>query len=1085
MYRGNFTPPAENKSLPIRALGYLALFVVLAVLPLVGAAQSLNVVGTVVDEENEPLAGVSVTCKGTKIGVATDIEGKFALKVPSGSKTLVFSYIGMETRELQAKPEMTVVMVASESSMLDEVVVVAFGEQKRSSFTGSAGVVKAEEMSKISVNDPIQAMAGKIAGVQMNVSSGSPTATPTIQIRGTGSINASNDPLYIIDGSPLVGSSYLINPDDVESITVLKDAASNALYGARGANGVIMITTKKGKEGTAKVTVNAKLGAVSRAIQEYDKVTDPRAYYELLYQAHYNSQIRSYGSTAANAHVFANQVLGKGTNEGGLGYLVYTAPEGEYLIGSNGKMNPGATLGNVITNNGVDYTLIPDDWIEESFRTGLRQDYNVNVSGGSKTMNYYATFGYLDDEGIVKNNDYKRYTLRLKTSWDMRSWLNLSLNMSYAKTKYTTASTGSDSAFDVARWYAPVYPMYMRDGLGNIMYDENGPMYDYGDGKVMGVVRPFSTGANTVQESLLRTRERDRGILNLGGALNISVPWVKGLKAQIKTDIVQNTSDYVGTYQPFYGATATSYPLGYVSQEFTKTYSFNNQQLITYVRQFGPHNVNILLGHEYYKKTDTSLEAAKKNMYSYWDNQTLDGAITVVPNAVSGSESTYNTEGWFARAMYDYEDRYFFSGSYRRDASSRFHPDYRWGNFYSLGAAWIMSKENWFPKIPQVNMLKIKASWGQQGNDGIGNYLYTTIYKINNVNDQIGLTMSTVKGSKDITWETNSNFNAGVEFELFNNRLSGEVEFFNRVTTDMLCQIRVPLDAGYAYQYGNVGDMRNRGVEITLNYDIIRSRNFNWSIYANATHYKNRILKLNEDNKGTDLEGHPGYVDGDYFYGEGLSIHSWRLKRYAGVDPATGLSLYYKLDDNGELTTTTSHSDATYFYCGTCDPTLYGGFGTTLTFKGFDLSAQFAYSIGGKSFDNGYQQLMGNPSTGYTASAYHKDIYNAWSETNTGSDIPRFQYASETNDYSNMITDRFLIDGSSLSVQNINLGYTLPSSVMRKAGLERLRIFASSDNLCYWSKRKGFDPRNTFWGSPSTTGYSLTRSFTCGIELGF
>ena len=1069
-----------------RLLKDLALFMLLVFVPLLSIAQHTNVTGIVTDEEGEPLAGVSVICSGTKIGVATDADGRFSITVPSKVKTLEFSYIGMETQTVAVASSLNVRMKAKESSMLDEVVVVAFGEQKRASFTGSAGVVKSEELNKIATNDPIQAMAGKIAGVQMNTSSGSPTATQSIQIRGTGSINASNEPLYIIDGSPLVGSSYLVNPEDVESITVLKDAASNALYGARGANGVIMITTKKGKTGPARITLNAKLGAVSRAVQDYEKVTDPRAYYELLYQAHYNHEIRDNGTTAANAHIIANQMLGKGTSDGGLGYLSYSVPDGEYLIGSNGKMNPNATAGNIVSYNGQEFLIRPDDWIEESFRTGLRQDYSINVSGGTKAMNYYATLGYLNNEGIVKGSDYERYTFRLKTDMKLRSWLNFNVNMSYAKATANSASTGSASIFSTAIWYAPVYPMYLRDSNGNVMRDENGVMYDYGDGRVTGLVRPFATGDNSVQENLLRTRCRDRGILNLGGTLNISVPWVKGLKAQIKTNVVQNTSNYTSTYQPFYGQSAMSYPKGQVSQEATKTYAYNHQQLLTYVRQFGVHNINFMAGHEYFRQTGNTLAAAKKNMFSYWGNQTLDGAVTVINTSIEGNQTVYNTEGWFTRLMYDYDDRYFISGSYRRDASSRFHPDHRWGNFYSLGAAWIMSKEEWFPKIPQINMLKLKASWGQQGNDGIGNYLYTTNYAISNVNDDIGLTMSTVKGTKNITWETNNNFNAGVEFELFNSRLSGEIEYFNRKTTDMLCQIRVPLDAGYAYQYGNIGDMRNEGVEITLNFDVIRSRNFNWNIYANATHYKNRILKLNEDNKGTDLEGHPGYVSGSYFYGEGLSIHSWRLRRFAGVDHSTGEALYYNKADTGELTTTTNYSDASYFYCGTSDPTIYGGFGTTMVFKGFDLSAQFAYSIGGKAFDSGYQSLMGNPSSGYTASAYHKDIYKAWSETNTGSNIPRFQYAvSETDLSVSDSSDRFLRDASTLSLQNINLGYTLPKTLLNRVGIERMRLFASGDNLYYWSKRKGFDPRNSFWGTQSLTGYSLTRTFTFGLELGF
>ncbi len=1047
-------------------------------------AKAMKVTGTVSDENGEPLIGASVICKGSTVGTTTDIEGRFTIEVPESVKRIEFRYVGMATQEMEIAPVMNVVMHALDSRLLDEVIVVAFGEQKKSSFTGSAGVVKADEIKNYAVNDAMQAMQGKLAGVQLKTESGSPTATPSIRIRGTGSINASNEPLYIVDGSPMVGSSYLINPEDVESITVLKDAASNALYGARGANGVIMITTKKGKAGTPKITLNAKFGMVTHAIQEYEKLTDPRAYYEMAYRAHYNREIRDNGADPASAHITANNAIGKSTNEGGLGYVVYSVPEGEYLIGSNGKLNPAATLGNIVSFGGREYLVRPDDWMEESLRTGFRQDYTANVSGGVDRFNYYATFGYLNNEGIVKGSEYERYTLRLKTDWELRSWLSLGLNMSYVKGR---AYSTDNSVFTQARMYAPIYPMYIRDADGNRMYDENGVMFDYGDGKITGLQRPFAPGSNYVQENALNMRRRDRDLTNVAGNITFTVPWVKGLKAQAKINASTNSSKYLRTYQPFYGSDAASNPQGRIHDENTKTYAYNLQQLITYVRQFGPHNVNAMIGHEYYNNRYEELYAEKTNMFSYWGNQSLDGAVTVDPKRVSGYNTEYNTEGWLSRLMYDYQEKYFVSASYRRDASSRFHPDHRWGNFFSVGGAWIPSKESWFPKNETINLLKVKASWGQQGNDGIGDYLYTTIYDIENVNGDVGLNMSTIKGVKNITWETNSNFNVGVEFELLNNRLSGEVEYFNRKTTDMLCEIRVPLDAGYSSQYANVGDMRNSGIEFSLNYDVVRNRDLVWNIYANATHYKNKILRLNDDNKGTDLEGHPGYVSGSYFYGEGLSIHSWRLKRYAGVDPSTGLALYYKTDaDTKETTTTTRFEDGSYYYCGTSDPDLYGGFGTTLSYKGFDVAVQFNYSIGGKAYDSGYSSLMINPSAGYTAGAIHKDMLGAWSESNRESNIPRYQYATKSEDLNvSQTTDRFLMNASSLSLQNVNIGYNLPAGLLRKVQIDKARFYVSVDNLCYWSKRKGFDPRNSYWGSTSVAGYALTRTWTLGVELGF
>ena len=490
-----------------------------------------------------------------------------------------------------------------------------------------------------------------------------------------------------------------------------------------------------------------------------------------------------------------------------------------------------------------------------------------------------------------------------------------------------------------------------------------------------------------------------------------------------------------------------------------------------------------MIGHENYKYKYDYLTGDKEKMFSYFGSQELDGAVKVISN---GSNTTdYNTEGYFSRLMYDYDSKYFFQASYRRDASSRFHPDHRWGNFYSLGGAWMLSKEKWF-KSSWIDMLKLKASWGQQGNDDIGDYRYTDTYYLSNFNGEVSFVQSTV-GNPNITWETNSNFNMGVEFELLKSRITGSIEYFSRKTTDMLCFVYVPFSGGYSGSYDNVGDMVNRGVEFDLHFTPIRNKDLTWMINLNATHYKNKITMLNQDNKGSLLDGHPGYVNGSYnFIGEGLPLHTFRLKKYAGVT-AEGESSWYKLDEStGEMGTTTSFTSATYFNCGTSDPDLYGGFSTTLSYKGFDFSATFNYSIGGKAFDYGYQSLMANPSSGNTGFSLHKDILKAWSETNTSSDIPRFQYAVKDVDMNAKgSSDRFLTNASTLTLQNINLGYTFPRKWVSALGLTNLRVYVSGDNLYYWSKRKGFDPRGSFWGASSETAYAQTRSFTGGITVQF
>lgn len=1038
--------------------------------------------GVVVDENGEPVIGAQVLVKGTQTGAVTDIDGKFTLpsSVKRGAEVVV-TYVGMESRTVHAASGMKVSLKTNEQQ-LDDVLVVAFGQQKRSSFTGSASVVKADLLEKKQLTNVFSGLQGEVAGVQMVNNSGSPTSTPTIAIRGFSSINADTAPLIIVDGAPYDGGWNNLNPNDVESITVLKDAASNALYGARGANGVIMITTKHGKAQKATITFDAKWGSNSRAAVDYDRITDPAQYYETYYKALYNYNVRDKGMSAYDAHVAANNTIGLTGDQGGLGYIVYSVPEGEYLIGTNGRLNPNATLGNRVYYNGQFYTLTPDSWVDEAFRTSLRQEYNMNLSGGSDKMTYYASLGYLKNDGIVYASDFERYTARLKADYQAKDWLKVGANVNFTHSDQNDVSGGVQTTFHQTTYFGPIYPVYMRDGDGNIMTDEHGKMYDYGTGDNGGAQRPANIDPNTnfLQLDQLNANRTFANVFTLNGYADITP--LKGLKLTFNGTVTNNEWKTTTTESDYYGNTASMNTGGYVSKTAYQTYTVNFQQIANYNVEFNKHTITAMIGHENYKYMHDYLYGDREKMFSYFGAQELDGAVKVKSNG-SNTEH-YNTEGYFSRLMYDYDNKYFVQASYRRDASSRFHPDHRWGNFYSFGGAWIMSKEDWY-NVSWLNMLKLKASWGQQGNDAIGNYRYTDTYYLSNFNGEISFVLNTV-GNPNITWETNSNFNMGVEFEALKSRITGSIEYFSRKTTNMLCFVYVPFSGGYAGSYDNIGNMINRGVEVDLHFNPIRTKDLNWMINLNATHFRNKITMLNEDNKGSVLEGHPGYVSGSYFYGEGLPMHTFRLKRYAGVSE-TGESMWYKLDETtGELTTTTQPSTASFFNCGTSDPDLYGGFSTTLSYKGFDLSCTFNYSIGGKALDTGYQALMGNPWKGKTGFALHKDILNAWSETNTDSDIPRFQFAvKDVDTSSNGTSDRFLTNASTLTLQNINLGYTFPKKWVSTLGLSSMRVYVSGDNLYYWSKRKGFDPRGSFWGTSSENAYSPVRTITGGITVQF
>jgi len=1044
------------------------------------SAQTTDVSGIVRDTDGQPVVGAAVAVKGNKAGALTDINGKFTIKGVKAGETLVFSYIGMESKEAKAKKDMKVFM-SYDSNQLDEVMVVAFGKQKRSSFTGSAAVVDAKNLEKKQVTNALSGLTGEVAGVQITSDSGDPAAEPTIRIRGISSINAGNDPLVILDGAPYDGGINNINPSDIASMTVLKDAASNALYGARGANGVIMITTKSAAKGTGKTTItfDGKIGANTNAAVDYDLIDNPGEYYEMYYKAMKNYFLDN-GSSMLDAHQKANLYISKSVTEGGLGYQVYTVPNGEYLIGENGKLNPHATLGNRIYYNGKYYTLTPDDWEDEAYRTAIRQEYNLNISSSLKNAQVYASVGYLNNEGIVENSDYERYTARVKADWQAYKWLNVGANASFAHSTQNMVDADDTGIFWTIRNMAPIFPAYIRDGEGNIMTDQNGKMYDYGDAAVIGIVRPVLSQTNMLQDNVLNKQQTVYNNFTLSGFADIT-PF-EGLKITLNGTVNNNQSRYIFTYNPYYGYSAANYPSGYIMKAQSQKFTSNFQELINYTKTFGKHTMSLLLGHENYKLRYDYLYGDKKDMASYWGNQNLNGAITVIGSGDYDSDNSttdYSNEGYFFRGQYDYAEKYFASFSFRRDASSRFHPDHRWGNFYSAGGAWIISKEKWF-KAKWVDQLKLKASIGQQGNDNIGEFCYTDLYSISNNNGSIGLTWAS-KGNEEITWETNTNFNVGVDFSLFKGRLTGSVEYFKRHTSDMLFFINAPVSAGYAGQYSNVGTMNNYGVEVDLHGVIIKKKNLTWSLNLNATHYKNKITYLTDEVKTSQQEGYGGYISGSQFYGEGLSMYTWRMKKYAGVNES-GKSTWYVTNDDGSLSTTTDYSSADYYLCGNAIPDLYGGFGTQLEAYGFDFSINFNYSIGGKANDYIYRIAMYAPYGSMTGTSFHRDLYNSWSETNTNTDVPRFVY---NDTYSAASSDRFLTDASYLTLQNISLGYTLPKSWIAPLKLTNVRIYCSAENICYWSKRKGFDPRRTYTGTTDMNYYTPVRSISGGINVQF
>ncbi|GBU08326.1 SusC/RagA family TonB-linked outer membrane protein [Bacteroidales bacterium] len=1039
--------------------------------------QNARITGVVIDENGETVIGASIVVKGTQVGTVTDIDGKFS--IDADGKILVISSIGMVRQEIKATPNMRVAL-SEDTRLLDEVIVVAFGTAKKSAFTGSAATIKSEDITKRQTSNVTNALAGQVAGVQITNSNGQPGSGSNIRIRGIGSMAASNTPLFVVDGTPFDGDISSINSQDIESMTILKDAASNALYGARGANGVVIITTKRGTSKEAIINFDAKWGRNSKAVSNYDVINSPSTYYEKVYEAIYNSKYD--GNNAAEANKYSNDNMFTNSN-GGAGYQVYSFPQGESFIGMNGKMNPNASLG----YKDAQYYYTPDNWEDELFNSdNLRQEYNVNISGRSDKINYYMSAGYLEDSGIIPGSGFERYSSRLKADYQAKKWLTIGGNISYTNydSNYPanqTLNSSSANLFYVTNMMAPIYPLYVRNVDGNIKKDKLGyTVYDFGDKTSTNFKRQFMSGSNPA--SVLELDRRNYLADVFSSKWNANFDIYEGLKATINIGFNAENTRYKRLYNAYYGQYAATGGIAYAGAN--RTSSINKQYLASYNKTIlDKHNFDILAGYEGYDYKYQYLRGSKEKLFNP-DIDEIDNAI--INPSISSKTDTYATEGYLSRIQYDYDSKYFASASYRRDASSRFEKDSRWGNFWSLGGAWILNKEDFLSDIAWIETLKYKISYGVQGNDAllysdnstINYYPSQDQYEISESNGEFASNLS-YKGNKDITWETSHSFNTGFEYALFKGKVAGSIEYFSRKTTDMLYYLPVSPSLGYSKMPMNIGSMINKGLEFDINAEIYQNKNFAWNLNFNATHFKNKILELEESLKGE-------LIDGSRIYQEGESMYQMYLRRYAGVNAETGQSLWFKdeTDVDGNITeviTTDSWADATRYGSGDILPSVYGGFGTSIKFFSFDCSAAFAYQIGGKIYDNTYSVLMHQGDSQSAGINWHKDILNSWSTENKNSDIPRVNASDKNTNYS---SDRFLISSDYLSLQNITFGYTLPKKFAQKIDLSSLRAYVVGDNLGLFAKRTGLDPRQSY----TTTGsysYSPMRSISVGVSVSF
>jgi len=1058
----------------------------------VAFAQKITVKGVLTDAgTGETLPAASVQVKGTSTGVVSDFDGKYSITVPEKC-VLVFSNIGFKTQEVEVNGQ-TVLNVALEqdSELLNETIVVAFGTTTKEAFTGSAAVMRSEDIQKHQVTNVANALVGSVAGLQMRGSSGAPGAgAGSMNIRGIASMYASTDPLIIVDGAPYSASLSNISQNDIESVTVLKDAASAALYGARGAAGVIIITTKSAQGKKALINFDAKVGVNTRAVQDYDVITDPGEYYEAAYAQIYNDYFYGKGYSAADANVKANADMIKH-----LGYQVYTVKEGQQIIGLDGKLNPNATLGYAMKSGDETYWLQPDNWKNLAYKSAIRQEYNISANGGNDKGNFYASVGYLNEDGIIQYSGYERLTSRIKADYKIKDWFRIGANVGYVHSNTRSnpnmdTSLGSTNLAYYVTAIAPIYPAYVyvlgADGKPVIRTDANGnEQYDYGvAGKDYPVNRAFLQTGNPLGSNRYNTVYSIGNQLN--GTFTADVDFCDFLKANVTSTV--NWGNTMGHQydNALYGPKVATNGELYKSQ--SNTLRTNNIQTLTYYDSFGENNINFLIGHEYYDTKSYGLNATAQGLFSP-DIQEINAAAKKVDSGSSMSE--YNVEGFFASAQYNYAQKYYASASFRRDGSSRFAKNNRWGNFWSVGAAWIMSKEGFMSSAYWIDQLKLKASVGQQGNDNIGNWQYTDLYSLSTATTYTMSPSFSSLGNPDITWETTTNMNIGAEFSFFKGRLSGSLELYDKLAQDQLFWLSVPEHAGARGYYGNMGDIRNLGFELVLNGDIIRTKNVDWSASVNASSNSTKILSL-PDSKLVDPEnGVNGFTESDMWYKLGGPLYNSFRHKYAGVNE-NGEALYYvdsslkgKTNQPGTLTdqTTTNPNLASYYECGCLLPKLFGGFSTSLRVYDFDFSASFDYQLGGKVYDTRYANFMAPwADTGDAGSTFHKDWVKSWSVNNTSSELPRWQYSDQ---YSAAASDRFLTSASYLNFQSFTVGYSIPAKALKAIKMQKIRIYVAGENLCFWSARKGLDPRYAYSGNTYVETYSPVRTISGGVQLTF
>lgn len=1079
-----------------RATSRVLKFIFVCIFVLIGRveAQTYDISGYVLDDETgEPLIGASLVVKDTQLGCVTDQNGYFKLSlIPSKKRKLIVSFIGMEKQEVNARSGRMEIRLRPDIQSLNEVVVqVAYGMVKKESLIGSVSSVNAKDIEYRPVTSLASVLDGTTTGVMVG-SVGQPGEDATLLIRGFSSVNGSNLPLYVVDGMVYSGRISDLNMMDIESVSVLKDAASAALYGNRASNGVVLITTKHSKSKELRMRLSIKQGLYTRGISEYERLgTDD--FMEAMWLSNRNSLVSLHpdkyptpdaANAAANASIMNV-----------LKYNIYNV-DNELLFDENGKLSAGATVRDIYKND--------LDWYSPIQRTGYRQEYNISGEGGGEKSDYYVSLGYLDEDGYMKNTGFDRLTLRANLNLTPRKWLKFGLQ---ANGTYQNIQSGqtegayATNAFYSARLMAPIYPVHLHNAsTGDYILDASGNK-QYDDGSDND--RPQMAGRHLIWENELNSDKTHRN--TLAGQAYAEIRFLRDFTFTVKGNMSLTDSER-RVYQNGTVGDAENIGRSYRYNYRYKTYQMQEQ--LRWQKILGSHYVDGLLAHENYSFQYNYL-MGRKDYETFpgkdeWSNFSTMGTLTDYKN-------NYRTESYLGRVRYNYNEKYFAEASFRYDGSSRFHPDHRWGGFWSVGGAWILSKENFLKDVEAVDFLKLRASYGEVGNDaGVDYYGYMGLYKLE-VNGGEVAAYKSQNEAKDIRWETASSLGIAVEASLLK-RWNISVEYFDKRSKDLLFDVNLPLSVGanstsnldaMARISKNIGTMSNRGWELQTDVDVIRNKEWKWNVGMNLTLPWNKVVELPEKSRKA------GVLTGNWRFLEGHSMYEWWLTQFAGVDQMTGNSLYeidyekYYIGEAvegktempaenlvriGEEYYTTNASIARKDWSGDALPRYYGSFSTSLKWKNLSFSALLTYSVGGKIYDASYASLM---AVGTAPHALHKDVLNSWNGIPEGmtedspnrinpDGIPILD--ANMNIYNNATSNRFLKDASYVSMKNVTLSYSMPASWVRRLDLNSVNLDFSIENWFYLTKRKGLNPQESFDGSTNNRFVS-PRIFSLGLTV--